>query len=744
MILIDRGPPPEFFASEHCASMEEELWSHFADYGVAERRSSYDFESLRLLRKVILDEVLERFHGKCAFCESDLTAGARPELDHFRPKRGARGLTAKGTTFHDLHYWWLALRWDNLLLLCPDCNHAKATWFPLVDEPRRASIPTTREEAAEATSGEEPLLLDPCGRRQPAEHLKFDGQGRVKALTQEGKATIDILKLNRRGLVVARRRALRQLRKAYERAAADPQMVHDSWIEELAEVLDTRNVSRRPYLGIQRQFLEEWLADNDELGGRVLGAVYPEEIPEDAYEQLSKAAPEPEAGAIPLETLDLGRIVIRRIVLHNFKNIADMTIDVPPKSGSQSPWMVFLGENAMGKSTIMQAIVLTLMGDQHRSEIPGLDAEEFLRYYWENGELKRSREGFVEIRVEDSETPLRLTFAAGDPLFHSNVAAPRTYLLAYGPTRLLPEPDQEPYESAGQVRVRNLFRPSTPLIDAREWLFALYEREPERFDMMVRGLRDMLVMKPGETIEPDLEDPDGRRILVRFKKETTAITSLSDGYRSIVALASDLMFMLSREGTSMTEAEGVVLIDEIGTNLHPGWKKRIVGCFRKVFPRIQFIASTHEPLCLRGLEQGETILLRRDLDDNIVPVTNLPNPNDLRIDELLTSEFFGLSSTLESDLEEIYEEYYALLRLEELDSEQKKLKAKLKTELRERQHLGTGLRDELMYEVIDKLLAEQLRSPQPMDRGALKKETLQRVLDSWKEAGLLGEDAAGA
>ena len=119
--------------------------------------------------------------------------------------------------------------------------------------------------------------------------------------------------------------------------------------------------------------------------------------------------------------------------------------------------------------------------------------------------------------------------------------------------------------------------------------------------------------------------------------------------------------MLHRAGTSTKEAEGIVLIDEIGTNLHPGWKKRIVSCFRDVFPKIQFIVTTHEPLCLRGLHEGETVLLRRGDENRIIPITNMPNPNDLRVDELLASEFFGLSSTIESDLEDIYEEYYRLL-----------------------------------------------------------------------------------
>ena len=249
----------------------------------------------------------------------------------------------------------------------------------------------------------------------------------------------------------------------------------------------------------------------------------------------------------------------------------------------------------------------------------------------------------------------------------------------------------------------------------------------------------MLLLKEHEQMGPDLEHPEKRQILVDLKNETTTLDRLSDGYRTIVALAGDLMYMLYRGGTSMTEAQGIVLIDEIGTNLHPGWKKRIVSCFREVFPRIQFMVTTHEPLCLRGLHEGEVVLLRRDLSGEVAAVTNLPNPDDLRVDELLSSEFFGLSSTLESDLEDIFEEYYGLLSLKRPTKKQKARMEELKGSLREREHLGQGLRDELMFEVIDKLLAEHLRSREPRGRPMLKKEAVDRVMAAWKEAGLYEE-----
>ena len=49
----------------------------------------------------------------------------------------------------------------------------------------------------------------------------------------------------------------------------------------------------------------------------------------------------------------------------------------------------------------------------------------------------------------------------------------------------------------------------------------------------------------------------------------------------------------------------MVLLDEIEVHLHPRWQIGIVEALRHAFPRVRFIASTHSPLCLHGLEREE-------------------------------------------------------------------------------------------------------------------------------------------
>jgi hypothetical protein len=92
-----------------------------------------------------------------------------------------------------------------------------------------------------------------------------------------------------------------------------------------------------------------------------------------------------------------------------------------------------------------------------------------------------------------------------------------------------------------------------------------------------------------------------------------------------------------------------VLIDELEVHLHPRWKMEIVGLLRQMFPKMTFWVTTHDPLCLRGLQPGEVIVLRHE-GDQIQPQVITESLANLRADQLLTSELFGLIGTRDPDV----------------------------------------------------------------------------------------------
>jgi len=88
---------------------------------------------------------------------------------------------------------------------------------------------------------------------------------------------------------------------------------------------------------------------------------------------------------------------------------------------------------------------------------------------------------------------------------------------------------------------------------------------------------------------------------------------LSDGYRNMLAVVADLAVKCAtlnpQMGKEATLCQGVVLIDEIDLHLHPKWQRRVVSDLMKVFPNIQFVATTHSPFIIQSLPPNQKVKL---------------------------------------------------------------------------------------------------------------------------------------
>lgn len=149
--------------------------------------------------------LVELFNHKCAYCEQRVTTSQHGDIDHFRPKAAVSNedwsivdFQRDGRTGPHKGYYWLAYSASNLLLTCILCNQVsvgkrgKGTRFPV--EAFRAEVPGEEQE-------ESPLLVNPCFD-DPEEYLSVDAIGTLwpKGGNERGRATIEILGLNDRGL----------------------------------------------------------------------------------------------------------------------------------------------------------------------------------------------------------------------------------------------------------------------------------------------------------------------------------------------------------------------------------------------------------------------------------------------------------------------------------------------------------------------------------------------------------------
>lgn len=106
---------------------------------------------------------------------------------------------------------------------------------------------------------------------------------------------------------------------------------------------------------------------------------------------------------------------------------------------------------------------------------------------------------------------------------------------------------------------------------------------------------------PGcSNLHTDQAARNGRRELMITKDHVTVpVRNLSDGERGILSIVLDITRRLSLANPECedpsSEAEAIILIDEIDLHLHPKWQRSVIKSFIKTFPKCQFIATTHSP-----------------------------------------------------------------------------------------------------------------------------------------------------
>jgi uncharacterized protein (TIGR02646 family) len=664
--------------------------------------------------------------GKCAYCETPLAEQAML-VDRFRPASGA--LALDGTLSPD-HYWWLAYAWENLYPSCAECQSFKGSRFPVREQ--RAAPGTT----GEALRDERPLLLEPR-EDDPEQHLVYAEDGSVASTTEEGRATIEILGLNRAQLLASRRDALAQVRREWDETSA--QMASKAGLDPLAfDRLFDRSL---PFSALRRQFLNAWAQGRRneldqalqaapegpssvaEVAGdlpvvttaernRVKGAFDRAQVEQDAYSLAGEAN----------ASVDYFRRTrrIERIEVRNFKVIGDLDLSPPSLASStaSAPWLMLLGENGCGKSSLLQAVALTLMGAAERDAL-GLDARTYVR----NG----TRSGLVRVHLAGSPEPLELRFSRRSARFVGG-EDPKVILLAYGATRLLPRPGEQAPPMSSLARVRNLFDPFSPIGNSTDWLLSLDDRT---FEPIARALKGLLDLGADDRL---VRNRRSGRVDVEAFGLRVPLEHLSDGYQSVVALATDLMISLLQQWPTVDAAEGTVLIDELGAHLHPRWRMRIVPSLRQVFPRVQFLTSTHDPLCLRGLGDGEVVVVKRDPEGEVVAVTDLPSVAGLRVDQLLTSEHFGLNSTIDPELDSLFAEYYLLKAKPHRTAADARRLEELQKQLDGLDVLGSTRRERIVLEAADDYLAKAGTLADPNERLALKESTKKRIAAIWEKA----------
>jgi energy-coupling factor transporter ATP-binding protein EcfA2 len=458
-------------------------------------------------------------------------------------------------------------------------------------------------------------------------------------------------------------------------------------------------------------------------------------------------------------------VYLKSFRVEHIKCFDDVKLDFPSgEDGSHAGWHVILGANATGKTTLLQAMAVALVGPSPAMRL--VSPSNWIRRGSASGRLQAS---FVRGKADSAEgTPRKVPYQAeftvvgdqpaevdgveytapqivlmGSPkdakhrgLLKGPYAANKSGWLVcgYGAFRRFTggAEDDLTHEPGRVGRVASLFRESVALKRDLDWLPRLYakslethspEHESARTEYQtVRRLLDQLLPSPVR-----IADVDTQRVYFSAPgAERVDLLELSDGYRSFLALVIDLLRQTADvfgsvtnqieggpDGALTVAADGVVLIDEVDLHLHPTWQRELGPRLQEVFPRIQFIVSSHSPFIaqaatkdglfvLQAAERGQPVAVRRPA----------PQVSGWTAEQILLSQLFGLTETRAPNIERLLQEHAMLRGRAKFGSLERGDKARI-------EELGTELAGllaspgELRKDEVDafvKLAADKVRS----------------------------------
>ncbi|MCB9678979.1 MAG: AAA family ATPase [Alphaproteobacteria bacterium] len=360
---------------------------------------------------------------------------------------------------------------------------------------------------------------------------------------------------------------------------------------------------------------------------------------------------------------------LQRLDLTNIRCFEHLEMDFVSRPDAGGQWTVLLGDNGVGKTTILRSICV--VADVH----PLNETHSIARAHG----VRMHRIGTGKGRIELSDhRGFRRAFFSGNE-GDGGMWLPRPLppdplrLYTYGSSRgsALGGPDRAVDLGDPRYFTSTLFSPNARLIHAETWLrklaFGALRSKggpPEAlFEAVLSTITGLLPGVTGMDVTEDSVTVQGEHFA------GLGLDNLSDGYLTTLGWTLDMLARWveaeRREGRNpdgdiAKQIEALVLVDELDLHLHPRWQRHVMDDLRAAFPNTSFVVTTHSPLTVQSARPGETWVLRQG-DDGIEVLQRDPIPGS-DADDILTGDLFGLPSTLDNDTLRLLDAHRELLR----------------------------------------------------------------------------------
>ncbi|MBA3322667.1 MAG: AAA family ATPase, partial [Pyrinomonadaceae bacterium] len=324
------------------------------------------------------------------------------------------------------------------------------------------------------------------------------------------------------------------------------------------------------------------------------------------------------------------------------------TLDLSNGKGRPAQWTIILGNNGVGKTTLLKSLIaLAPTHTKFSDEVVLVIARLFNRLEmmaWNpsrkgKADFFLSADFLIGARLDDQQNgeEVKDFYAQREKPGTSKVQAAKLEKLGgfvcfgYGASRRMGETALS--EDAGGDPFASLFSDDAPLLNAEEWLLQadyaahaadnvlVKNRAKERRDRIKEILIKLLPDVEDIKFLPLTEKQLKPGIEVKTPYGWVSIKDLSLGYKTLIAWMVDFasrLFNRYPDSPNPLAEPAVVLVDEIDLHLHPKWQRNLMSFLSDLFPNTQFIATAHSPLVVQAATEANIVLLKREGDHVVI------------------------------------------------------------------------------------------------------------------------------
>lgn len=367
---------------------------------------------------------------------------------------------------------------------------------------------------------------------------------------------------------------------------------------------------------------------------------------------------------------------LTRIEIKHVRHLRDISI---PLATEQRKHLILTGKNGSGKTSVLEALkenleYLVSSDFRFRSEIEQIikSSDDQIRQKETNDAKKRQNESTKRSLLFWKNKLLNWTdgvVAQCDYMTLREKYNEGNFIIAYyKATRFSKVETSNTIEHIElQDRYQIQDTPGTKLVKYMVGLkatqaFAAQKKDTKRVEEIenwfrrFEGVLKSVFEDPSLTLDFDIEN--FRFSIIQKNRNPFDFNTLSSGYAAVFDIINDLIMRAEKKGDNI---EGVVLIDEIETHLHLELQKKILPLLVQMYPRIQFIVSTHSPFILSSIDNAVIF----DLENKTLVsdgMSNLPY-------EGIVEGYFE-TDRLSDELREKFERYKTLVSKEQLSDKE--------------------------------------------------------------------------